>query len=131
MTYHIDIYAKFYEIDQGTYILIALFCGWAAYFMRDRIQNASWLVFLYPAFILASMCIYATAMQLQLFSPKRYSEWIVHAIFASAIGSALCISLVALFTRIQERFIFASHARQMAKWHSQRAAAHAEQQEVK
>jgi uncharacterized membrane protein YeaQ/YmgE (transglycosylase-associated protein family) len=130
MSYLLETYAKLYEIDQGTYILIGLFCGWAAYFMRDRIQNASWLILLYPAFVGASVFLYAVAMQLQLFSPKRYSEWIVYAISASAFGSAICISLIALSTRIQERLIFANHARQMAKWHSQRAAAHAEQQEA-
>jgi branched-subunit amino acid ABC-type transport system permease component len=130
MSYLADTYATFYEIDQGTYILIGLFCGWAAYFMRDRIQNASWLVFLYPSFMFASMCFYAWAMQLHLFSPKRYSEWIVHAIFASAFGSALCISTVALFTRIQERLIYKNHARQMAKWQQQRAAANGQHQEA-
>ena len=107
----IDNVALFYEIDQSTYVLIAMFCAAAAHFVRSRIQNAAFLLFLYPLFCIVAFTVYAGAVQLHLFSPKRHAEWIMYAILAAAIGASSGIAFIAVLRKIQDKFVVAAHIR--------------------
>ena len=111
----VEFLALFYEIDQSTYLVIALFCAAAAYFVRPRIQNAAFLVFLYPLFCLVAIVAYIGAMHLHLFSPKKHAEWIMYTIFAAALGASVGIALVALVRKIQDKLVVMAHVRRTLK----------------
>jgi hypothetical protein len=111
----IDKIALFYEIDKDTYVLIAMFCAAAAHFVRARIQNAAFLLFLYPLFCIVAFTAYGCALHYELFSPKRHAEWIMYSIAAAAIGACIGISFVSLLRRIQDKFVVASHIRRTIK----------------
>lgn len=115
MEHLIEKLSLFYSVDQSTWLLIAFFCGWAAYFTRLYLKNAAVLVFLYPLFLAASMTAYATAQYFELFSPKKHSEWIMYTIFAAAIGATVGIGLTTLLRQIQDRFVTVSHIRRTLK----------------
>lgn len=102
---------EFYDIDQDTYVMILMFCATAAYFVRSRIQNIAFLLFLYPIFCAIAMTVYATALHLELFSPKRHAEWIIFSISAAAIGASSGILIITLLRRIQDKFVVLSHIR--------------------
>ena len=107
----LDNIAIFYEIDQSTYVLIAMFCAVAAYFVRSRIQNAAFLLFLYPLFCVVAFTVYAGAVQLHLFTPKKHAEWIIYAIASAAIGASSGIAFIAVLRKIQDKFVVAAHIR--------------------
>lgn len=111
----IDKIVLFYEIDKDTYILIALFCAAAAHFVRGRIQNAAFLLFLYPLFCAVAFTVYAWAMHLELFAPKKHAEWIIYSITASAIGASVGILIVSLLRGIQDKIVVAAHIRRTLK----------------
>ncbi len=111
----IDFIATFFQIDRDTYILIALFCAAAAHFVRFRIQNAAFLLLLYPLFCVIAFTVYAAAFQLELFSPKKHSEWIIYAATAAAIGASMGIFLVSILRRIQDKVVVAAHIRRTLK----------------
>jgi hypothetical protein len=111
----IDKIALFYEIDKDTYVLIAMFCAAAAHFVRSRIQNAAFLLFLYPLFCLVAFTVYAGALHNELFSPKRHAEWIIFSISAAAIGTSVGILFVSLIRLLQDKFVVASHIRRTIK----------------
>jgi biotin transporter BioY len=115
MTGYLDDLTAFYEIDSSTYLVIAMFCGWAAYLVRTRITNVAWLIFIYPLFCGFALTIYAGAMHLQMFSPKRHSEWIMYSIFAAAIGATCGILIVGTIRRIQDFFITRAHVRRTVR----------------
>jgi predicted membrane-bound spermidine synthase len=118
----LDKITEFYELDQSTYLLIAFFCSWAAYFVRARIANVAFLMFLYPLFCIIGFTTYAAAVQLELFSPKRHAEWIMYAIFSAAIGAMVGISIIAVFRKIQDRVTTNAHIIRTAKRDEERAA---------
>lgn len=118
--------AIFFEIDSSTYLLIALFCGAASYFVRTRLLNTAVLVFLYPLFCLGAFALYAGFMHAELFSPKRHSDWIMYSVFAAAGGCAFGILLLSLLRRFQEHWIERAHERHMAKKEAERARERAE-----
>jgi hypothetical protein len=111
----IDKIALFYEIDKDTYILIAMFCAAAAHFVRTRIQNAAFLLFLYPLFCVVAFTVYAWALHMELFAPKKHAEWIIYSITAAAIGASVGIMLVTLLRGIQDKFVVAAHIRRTVK----------------
>jgi hypothetical protein len=111
----IDNIALFYEIDQSTYVLIAMFCAAAAHFVRSRIQNAAFLLFLYPLFCIVAFTVYAGAVHLTLFSPKKHAEWIIYAIASAAIGASTGIAFIAVLRKIQDKVVVAAHIRRTIK----------------
>jgi hypothetical protein len=111
----IDNIALFYQIDKDTYVLIAMFCAAAAHFVRSRIQNAAFLLFLYPLFCLVAFSVYACALHYELFSPKRHAEWIIFSISAAAIGASTGIIVISLLRRIQDKVVVAAHIRRTVK----------------
>jgi hypothetical protein len=111
----IDRVALFYEIDKDTYVLIAMFCAFAAYFVRSRIQNAAFLLFLYPLFCLVAFTVYAAALQHELFSPKKHAEWIIFSISAATLGATIGIATVSILRWIQDKIVIAAHIRRTIK----------------
>jgi hypothetical protein len=122
MSSAIDKIALFYEIDKDTYVLIAMFCAAAAHFVRTRIQNAAFLLFLYPLFCLVAFTAYAGALHFELFSPKKHAEWIIYSISAAAIGASTGILLISLLRAVQDKFVVASHIRRTLKRDEQQEA---------
>jgi hypothetical protein len=118
----IDQLTLFYDIDSSTYLMIAFFCGWAAYVIKDRIANASFLMFLYPFFCIISFTAYALAIHMELFSPKRHAEWVMYTIFAASIGATIGIALVAVMRRVQDRITTRTHIRRTLKRQEEEAA---------
>jgi hypothetical protein len=114
------------EIDRSTYLLIAFFCGWAAYFVRARLLNAATLTFLYPLFCLLAFAFYAAFVSLELFSPKRIADWIMYSVFAAAGGCTLGIGLLSLARRIQEQVIERAHQHRMKAKDTERERERAE-----
>lgn len=111
----IDTIALYYEIDHSTYVLIAMFCAAAAHFVRSRIQNAAFLLFLYPLFCVVAFTVYAGAFHLGMFSPKKHAEWIIYAIASAAIGASTGIAFIAVLRKIQDKFVIAAHIRRTLK----------------
>lgn len=101
------------DIDQATYVSIAIYCSWAAYILKARLENAAWLVFLYPLFLVLSIFAYGAFMNLELFNPKQHREWIVFVVTSAAIGCGVGISLVGLLRRLQERVVERQYQRQL------------------
>jgi hypothetical protein len=107
--------AQFYDIDTDTYVLIALFCAAAAHLVRTRIQNAAFLLFLYPLFCGVAFSVYALALKFELFSPKKHAEWIIYSISAAAIGASCGIMFISLLRIIQDKFVVAAHIRRTVR----------------
>lgn len=101
------------DIDQATYVSIGIYCSWASYVLKGRLENAAWLVFLYPLFLVLSFLAYGAFMTLELFNPKQHREWIVFVVTSAAIGCGLGISLVGLLRRMQERIVERQYQRQL------------------
>jgi FtsH-binding integral membrane protein len=115
MNAFMDNVTMFYDIDSSTYLMIAFFCGWAAYVVRSHVANAAFLMFLYPLFCIAGFTAYALAIHLQLFSPKRQAEWVMYTIFAASVGATVGIGLVAILRRLQDKFTTFAHIRRTLK----------------
>jgi cation transporter-like permease len=103
--------SDFYVVDTSTVMLVGVFCGWAAHFVRQRIANIAFLVILYPMFVLFSITVLCTALHAELISIKRSQDWIIYSVCASAIGSSAGILLVALFRRIVDFVTLRTHIR--------------------
>lgn len=101
------------EIDRHTFLLIGLFVGWACYFIKGRLENAAWLVFLYPLFWIGSIAAYALLLNFEFFNPKLHREWVVYTVTAASVGCALGIALVGLLRRVQERLIDGKYQKQL------------------
>lgn len=101
------------EMDFSTYVSIAIYCAWASYILKSRLENAAWLVFLYPLFYVLSVAAYGAFLNYELFNPKQHREWIVFVVTASATGCGLGIAMVGLLRRIQERIIERQYQHQL------------------
>jgi hypothetical protein len=101
----------FYVLTTPTYMLMSLFCGWAAYFVRQRIANIAFLVILYPLFILISATALCLAIHAELISIKRTPDWIIYTVGASAFGCSAGIVVVALIRRLVDFVTLRAHIR--------------------
>jgi len=114
MEWLLQTFPFFADIDQATYVSIGVYCSWASYILKARLENAAWLVFLYPLFLIISFFAYGTFMYFELFNPKQHREWIVFVVTSAAIGCGIGISLVGLIRRLQERIVEKQYQRQLA-----------------
>jgi hypothetical protein len=105
----------FYVVNTATVMLIGLFCGWAAYFVRLRIANVAFLTILYPLFVLISVTALCAALHAEVISIKRSQDWIIYSVCASAFGCSTGILLVALFRRLVDMVTLKSHIRASIK----------------
>lgn len=103
--------SDFYIVDSSTVMLIALFCAWAAYFVRQRIANVNFLVILYPLFVLISATALSAAIHMELLSLRKTSDWIIFSVSASAFGATTGITLVAILRRLVDFVTMRSHIR--------------------
>lgn len=122
MTLFLDQVQEFYAIDGATFLMIAFYCGWAAYFVKNRLENPASLVLLYPLFCVLSLTIYAGFVEFEFFSPKKHRDWIIYAVTSSAAGSGLGIMIVVGLRRIQDGVIQRQHRRQYARREAERLA---------
>jgi hypothetical protein len=113
---------EFYALDSATFLLIAFYCGWAAYFVKKRLENPASLVLLYPMFCVLAMTIYAGFVEFVFFSPKQHRDWIIYTVTSAAAGSGFGITFVAGLRRLQERIIHVQHRRQLARREAERLA---------
>ena len=113
MDYVIQTFPILLEIDRSTYLMIGLYCSWACYILKARLENAAWLVFLYPLFWAGAVTAYSLMLYFGLFNPKQHREWIVFTVTASAAGCAFGIALVGLFRRFQEGVIDKRYQKQL------------------
>jgi low affinity Fe/Cu permease len=101
----------FYIIDQPTVMLIAVFCSWAAYFVRSKLANVAFLLFLYPLFVFVAVTVMCWALHLEVISIRKASEWLMYSVTASAIGAMTGISLVAIYRQLVDFLTMKSHIR--------------------
>jgi hypothetical protein len=111
----IDQIQNFYVVDSTTVMLILMFCGAAAYFVREKLTNPASVIILLPIFVLIALTTYALARHLQMFSPKRVVEWITFTAFSGSIGAVMGIIMVSIFRLVQDRFVTMAHIRQTLK----------------
>jgi hypothetical protein len=111
----IEQIVAFYQVDQSTLMVMLLFCGSAAYAIRNYLTNPASVWVLAPLFFVVALTTYVIAQNMQMFSPKRTIEWITYSTFSAAIGAMMGILCVAIFRLVQDRFITASHIRQTLK----------------
>jgi predicted membrane-bound spermidine synthase len=108
----IDQLRSFYTLDSSTVIVVVLFCGWAAYMIRNNLTNPASLALIFPLFLFIAFTTYAVAASHALFSPKRMVEWLTYTVFSASIGAIMGISLVAVLRLVQDRFVTMAHIRQ-------------------
>lgn len=113
MEWLLQTFPFFADIDQATYVSIAVYCSWASYILKARLENAAWLVFLYPLFLIISFFTYGAFLYLELFNPKLHREWIVFVVTSAAIGCGVGIALVGLLRRLQERIVERQYQQQL------------------
>jgi hypothetical protein len=101
----------FYILDQSTVMLMALFCGWAALYVRSRVANIAFLIFLYPLFILIGATVLCYAIHMEVIAIKRASDWIMYTATASGIGAITGITMVALWRQLVDLVTLRSHIR--------------------
>ena len=111
----IDQIRAFYPLDSSTVMLVALFCGWAAYMIRNHLTNPASIAILYPVFLFIAFTTYAVAANLAWFSPKRMVEWLTYSVFSASIGAIMGILFVAIVRVVQDKFITSAHIRQTLK----------------
>jgi Na+-translocating ferredoxin:NAD+ oxidoreductase RnfA subunit len=107
----LDQLGEFYVVKTPTVMLIGLFCGWAAYFVRARIANVAFLVVLYPLFLFISVTALCAALNGEIISIKRSQDWIIYSVAAAVIGSSVGILLVASVRKIIDVMTLNAHIR--------------------
>jgi uncharacterized membrane protein YeaQ/YmgE (transglycosylase-associated protein family) len=108
----IDQVRAFYALDTSTVIIVVLFCGWAAYAIRNKLTNPASIAILFPVFLGIAFTTYALAANLALFSPKRMIEWLTYSVFSASIGAIIGIMCVAVIRLVQDKFVTMAHIRQ-------------------
>jgi hypothetical protein len=111
----LDQIRDFYVLDKTTVSVVLIFCGWAAYTIRDKLTNPASLIILYPIFVFIGLSIYALAANFNWFSPKRMVEWLTYTVLSASIGAIVGILLVAVLRSVQDRFVTLAHIRQTLK----------------
>jgi hypothetical protein len=111
----LDALSEFYILDTSTMMLIGLFSGWAAGFVRQRIANVAFLVVLYPLFVLASATALCLAIHFEYVSITRTQDWLIFSVMAAAVGCSMGIIMVALFRKAVDAITLRSHIRASVK----------------
>jgi len=89
--------------DWQTVAVIAVFCAFAAYFIKDYLAIPPLVIFIYPVLVLFSVLVEHIFIYAELFQPKRLDQWLMWTIIASICGTMVGTCLVAGLATLRER----------------------------
>jgi hypothetical protein len=89
--------------DWQTVAVIAVFCAFAAYFIKDYLAIPPLIIFIYPVLVLFSVLVEHIFIYAELFQPKRLDQWLMWTIIASICGTMAGTCLVAGLATLRER----------------------------
>jgi hypothetical protein len=103
-----DILIKHVEgllsVDWRTLAVIAVLCGFAAYFIKDYLANPPMVIFVYPVLVFFSVLAHYMILQAEIYQPKKLDQWLMWTVLASIGGTFVGIVLVATLATMRERF---------------------------
>ena len=91
------------QTDWQTLVLLALICGLASYFIKEYLANPPMIVFVYPILVFFSAIMQYSLVQMELFSPRKFDQWLMWTILASILGTTLGTGLIACLAVWRDR----------------------------
>ena len=86
-----------------TLIVIAVLCGFAAYFIKEYLANPPMVIFLYPLLVGFSLLAQYFFTVMETFPPKKLDQWLMWTIMSTIIGTIAGTGLVAALVHWRER----------------------------
>jgi hypothetical protein len=90
-------------MDWQTVAFIAALCALSSYFIKDFLVNPVMIIFVYPILLFCSILAHHAILGMEIYSPKKFDQWVMWTILASICGNFVGIGLVACFARVRER----------------------------
>jgi hypothetical protein len=94
--------SNIYAMDKPTLAVICVFCGIAAYALRDFLANPIMVIFVFPLLFVSSILIQYMFILGELYQQKKIDQWLMWTVMASICGNVIGITLVAWFGRLRE-----------------------------
>jgi hypothetical protein len=89
--------------DWRTLIVIAVLCGFAAYFIKEYLANPPMVIFVYPLLVLFSLLAQYFFTVMETFPPKKLDQWLMWTIMSTIIGTITGTGLIAGLVHWRER----------------------------
>jgi hypothetical protein len=90
-------------MDWQTLAVIAVLCGFAAYFIKEYLATPPLIIFVYPVLVLFSVLVQYFFTQIELFPPKKLDQWLMWTIMASICGTIIGTGVIAGVITLRER----------------------------
>jgi hypothetical protein len=91
-----------FSMGRGTFIVIFILCGLAAYFMKEYLANPPMIIFVYPVLVLFAVLAQYAFVLAELYPPNQLDQWLMWTIMASICGTILGICSVTGLVLIKE-----------------------------
>lgn len=92
------------SVDWRTLAVIAVLCGFAAYFIKDYLANPPMVIFVYPVLVFFSVLTHYLIVLAETYQTKKLDQWLMWTVLASIGGTFAGTLLVALLATLRERF---------------------------
>jgi hypothetical protein len=102
MTFLIQHLEGLLSTDWRTLIVIAVLCGFAAYFIKEYLANPPMIIFVYPLLVLFSLLAQYFFMVMETFPPRKLDQWLMWTIMSTIIGTIAGTGLVACLVHLRE-----------------------------
>jgi hypothetical protein len=92
LSQHLD---NILAIDKASLAVIAVFCGIAAYVLKEYLANPTMIIFVFPVLFAFSVLAHYGFVVAQMYSPAKLDQWLMWTILASILGAITGTGLVA------------------------------------
>jgi hypothetical protein len=92
------------SVDWKTLTVIAVLCGFAAYFIKDYLANPPMVIFVYPVLVFCSVLAHYLIILAETYQTKKLDQWLMWTVLASICGTIVGTLLVASLASLRERF---------------------------
>ena len=92
------------SVDWKTIALIAVLCGFAAYFIKDYMANPPMVIFVYPVLVFFSILAHYFIILAETYPTKKLDQWLMWTVLATICGTFVGTLLVASLASLRERF---------------------------
>ncbi len=92
------------SVDWKTVALIAVLCGFAAYFIKDYMAHPTMVIFVYPVLVFFSVLAHYLLIQAEIYQTKKLDQWLMWTVLATICGTFVGTLVVASLASLRERF---------------------------
>lgn len=90
-------------MDWQSLVLLGAICAIAAFFIKDHLANPLLAILVYPLLLLFSVLAQYIISQSDLYSPKKFDQWLMWSILASIAGNVIGMGIVAGIVTLRDR----------------------------